>query len=81
MPDYADRVLNSFKDLCAPQTFVVRDGTEQQILASELVPGDVIKVTAGDKASRGCFCQKDLCQFFCKPSFVWLLYSQIRDRL
>lgn len=45
-------MLNSFKDLCAPQTFVVRDGTETQILASELVPGDVVKVTAGDKASR-----------------------------
>ena len=44
----AEKALDALKGLSAPHTRVVRDGTEKIIDASELVPGDLIRLEAGD---------------------------------
>ena len=44
----AEKALDALKNLSAPHARVVRDGKEQVIDASELVPGDIIKLEAGD---------------------------------
>ena len=44
-----DKTLNALKDLSAPHITVVRDGKEQQILSSDLVPGDLMMICEGVK--------------------------------
>lgn len=44
----AERALDALKSLSAPHARVLREGTEQVIEAKELVPGDIIKLEAGD---------------------------------
>ena len=44
----AEKALDALKDLSAPHARVLRDGKEQVIDASELVPGDIIHLEAGD---------------------------------
>lgn len=44
----AEKALDALKDLSAPHAKVVRGGKEQIIDASGLVPGDVIRLEAGD---------------------------------
>ena len=44
----AEKALDALKNLSAPHARVVRDGKEQVIDAAELVPGDIIKLEAGD---------------------------------
>jgi len=44
----AERALDALKDLSAPHARVIRDGREMVIEASQLVPGDVISLEAGD---------------------------------
>ncbi len=44
----AERALDALKNLAAPQARVIRDGNEQVIDASQLVPGDLIHLEAGD---------------------------------
>ena len=44
----AEQALDALKNMSAPHARVVRDGTEQVIEASELVPGDIIHLEAGD---------------------------------
>ena len=44
----AEKALEALQGLSAPHARVIRDGTEQIIDAAELVPGDIIKVEAGD---------------------------------
>lgn len=44
----AERALDALKNMSAPHARVIRDGTEQVIAAQELVPGDIIKLEAGD---------------------------------
>ena len=44
----AEKALDALKNLSAPHARVIRDGQEQVIDAAELVPGDVIKLEAGD---------------------------------
>lgn len=44
----AEKALNALKGLSAPHARVIRDGKEQVIDAAELVPGDVIRLEAGD---------------------------------
>ena len=44
----AEHALEALQNLSAPHTRVIRDGHEQVIEASELVPGDIIKLEAGD---------------------------------
>ena len=44
----AEKALDALKDLSAPHARVVREGREQVIAASQLVPGDMIRLEAGD---------------------------------
>ena len=44
----AEKALEALQGLSAPHARVIRDGKEQVIDAAELVPGDIIKVEAGD---------------------------------
>jgi len=44
----AERALDALKSLSAPHARVIRDGAEQVIEAQNLVPGDIIKLEAGD---------------------------------
>lgn len=44
----AEHALEALQNLSAPHTRVIRDGREQIIEASELVPGDIIRLEAGD---------------------------------
>lgn len=44
----AEKALDALKNMSAPHARVLRDGTEKFIDASELVPGDIIHLEAGD---------------------------------
>lgn len=44
----AEKALDALKNLSAPHARVIRDGSEQVIDAVELVPGDIIRLEAGD---------------------------------
>lgn len=44
----AEKALDALKNMSAPHARVIRDGIENIIDASELVPGDIIKLEAGD---------------------------------
>lgn len=44
----AEKALDALKNMSAPHARVLRDGVEQIINASELVPGDIIHLEAGD---------------------------------
>ncbi len=44
----AERALDALKNMSAPHARVIRDGKEAIIDASALVPGDIIKLEAGD---------------------------------
>jgi Ca2+-transporting ATPase len=58
-----DRTLNALKDLSAPHIQVIRDGQEQQIASSELVPGDLMLIYEGVKVPADGFIVScaDLC--------------------
>ncbi|MFH1787097.1 MAG: cation-translocating P-type ATPase [archaeon] len=43
----AERSMESLKELSAPHAVVMRDGVKKEILAEEIVPGDVILLEAG----------------------------------
>lgn len=44
----AEKALDALKNMSAPHARVLRDGKEQLINSSELVPGDIIRLEAGD---------------------------------
>ena len=44
----AEKALDALKNMSAPHARVIRDGKEQVIDAADLVPGDMIKLEAGD---------------------------------
>ncbi|MDD6563975.1 MAG: calcium-translocating P-type ATPase, PMCA-type [Clostridiales bacterium] len=44
----AEKALDALKSMSAPHARVIRSGKEEVIDASELVPGDIIKLEAGD---------------------------------
>lgn len=44
----AEKALEALQNLSAPHTKVIRDGKEQIIEAVDLVPGDIIRLEAGD---------------------------------
>ena len=50
----AEKSLDALKSLSAPHARVIRDGVESVIDAKELVPGDIIKVEAGDFIPADC---------------------------
>lgn len=45
----AERALNAIKHMLAPNATVLRNGQRSQIAADQLVPGDIVMLTAGDK--------------------------------
>ncbi|WP_150463196.1 HAD-IC family P-type ATPase [Nesterenkonia ebinurensis] len=45
----AERALEGIREMLAPSASVLREGSWGQIPAAELVPGDVIRLRAGDK--------------------------------
>jgi Ca2+-transporting ATPase len=44
----AEKALEALKNMSAPHARVIRDGEERMIAAVELVPGDLIRLEAGD---------------------------------
>ena len=44
----AEKALDALKNMSAPHARVIREGQEKVIDASELVPGDIIRLEAGD---------------------------------
>ena len=44
----AEKALDALKNMSAPHARVIRDGEEKVIDAADLVPGDIIKLEAGD---------------------------------
>ncbi len=44
----AEKALDALKNMSAPHAKVIRDGAEKIIDAAELVPGDIIRLEAGD---------------------------------
>jgi Ca2+-transporting ATPase len=45
----AERAIEALRQMAAPTATVIREGNETEVPARELVPGDVILLTAGDK--------------------------------
>jgi len=45
----AERAIDALLKMAAPTATAIRDGEEVELPASELVPGDVILISAGDK--------------------------------
>ncbi|PGT86609.1 MULTISPECIES: calcium-translocating P-type ATPase, SERCA-type [Bacillaceae] len=45
----AERSLEALKELSAPQVNVLRNGQWEKILSKELVPGDIVKFSSGDR--------------------------------
>ena len=48
--DYdAEKALDALKELQSNMAIVLRDGAYSEVKARDLVPGDIVKVSAGDK--------------------------------
>jgi len=47
----AQKALEKLKDYTAPEAVVIREGKETIILAEEVVPGDIVVLTEGDRIS------------------------------
>ncbi|RLG05365.1 MAG: hypothetical protein DRN68_08795, partial [Thaumarchaeota archaeon] len=45
----AERALEALRKLTAPEATVIRSGTEKRVSAREIVPGDILILTAGDR--------------------------------
>ncbi len=45
----AERAIEALREMAAPTATVVRDGRDERVPARELVPGDVIVLSTGDK--------------------------------
>ena len=50
----AEKALDALKNMSAPHARVIRDGVESVIDAAELVPGDIIRLEAGDFVPADC---------------------------
>ena len=50
----AEKSLEALKKMTAQMTVVVRDGKQQTIEASQLVPGDIVVLTVGDAVPADC---------------------------
>jgi plasma-membrane calcium-translocating P-type ATPase len=50
----AERSLAALKKLSAPTSLVLREGQWQRIPSTELVPGDIIRFSAGDRVGADC---------------------------
>jgi Ca2+-transporting ATPase len=47
----AERAIDALRRMAAPTATVIRDGADVDVPAQELVPGDIVVLHAGDKAS------------------------------
>jgi Ca2+-transporting ATPase len=47
----AEKAVEALKKLITPRTIVYRDGEELSIESTQLVPGDIVKLEAGDRVS------------------------------
>jgi len=47
----AEKTMQALRDMAAPKATVVRDGEEKSVPSRELVPGDVIVLSTGDRIS------------------------------
>ena len=47
----AERAIEALQEMAAPRPTVVRDGTEIELPAREVVPGDVLVLAAGDRVA------------------------------
>ncbi|WP_100408170.1 calcium-translocating P-type ATPase, SERCA-type [Bacillus solitudinis] len=45
----AEKSLDALKELSAPQMNVLRDGVWQKVLSIQIVPGDIVKLSSGDR--------------------------------
>jgi Ca2+-transporting ATPase len=45
----AEKALEALKQMSAPAATVIRDGRETDVVAAELVPGDIVLLEAGDR--------------------------------
>src|SRR3546814_14433369 len=45
----SEQALAQLKAMAAPQAWVLRDGRLQHIPSTEIVPGDLLRVTAGER--------------------------------
>ncbi|WP_254271579.1 calcium-translocating P-type ATPase, PMCA-type [Haloarcula marina] len=53
--DYrAEASLAALRELTAPTAIVRRDGTTEEVTATEIVPGDVVELTGGDVVPADC---------------------------
>ena len=50
----AEKALDALKNLSAPHARVIRDSEEQLLAAVELVPGDIVRLEAGDFIPADC---------------------------
>jgi Ca2+-transporting ATPase len=50
----AEKALAALKELAAPTALIIRDGVEQNLASRVVVPGDIIKLTAGDLVPADC---------------------------
>lgn len=50
----AERAIEALKQMVLPMCRVIRDGREIEMLARELVPGDLVLLTAGDSVPADC---------------------------
>ena len=50
----AEKAMQALKKMVETHARVIRDGKESEILAQELVPGDIILVSAGDRIVADC---------------------------
>ncbi len=46
----AERAIEALREMAAPTATVLRDGEPEEVLAREIVPGDVMLLEAGDRA-------------------------------
>jgi P-type Ca2+ transporter type 2C len=50
----AEKALQALKELASPEALVIRGGNEKSIYSKNLVPGDVVKLAAGDLVPADC---------------------------
>ncbi|MEA2015795.1 MAG: calcium-translocating P-type ATPase, PMCA-type [Actinomycetota bacterium] len=50
----AEKALQALKELSSPTALVIRGGQEKKLYSRNLVPGDIIKLTAGDLVPADC---------------------------
>ncbi len=50
----AEKALQALKKILQPMARIIRQGREQEILAEDIVPGDILLVNAGDRIVADC---------------------------